>query len=367
MPRNTKTEPGQQLTRDAVKLIEDAIFSASTYVNMAIYAVLEATQELYFGSHSEKNLNVLEKVTIDTEVVENGNRRPLQIVKPYFSSTKQRGVERRAIAYADVKTKDGKQSPYYRYFNLSIDVTNTYKNGVPDPRDILTFLWGATWTRPTTAYMRGRVGYGGGVAVQTTFERKQRNRVEYNMYNIVEKVQREEGEEEGHTAQMVWTKEYTPPHTLIPIVRYGMLLGVENYEPHAMAYAFLKGLLIAGANTPRGIPIFEAYWLSEKEKEKVLVVDVGCWLLLEPVIVSPVIVSPSEVLEEFKRKTLKHQLFDNPDPEKVFEEARQGRTVRLAGNLAYEFLRKLAEEFAHNYLGKIDQLDIPRVKVLSQL
>ncbi len=362
----------QQQTDNKIKLVEDAVFSASTLVNMAIYAVLEAPQELYFGSHSEKNLNVLEKIIIDTEIVENGKRVPVQLVKPYFSPTKQRGIERRAIAYSIVKTKNGKLLPYYKYFNLSIDVTNTYENGVPDPRDILTFLWGATWTRPTT-YMRGRIGYGGGVAVQAIFERKQRNRVEYNMYEMIE---REERREES-TAQMIWIKEYAEPHLLIPVVRYGILLGVENYEPHAMAYAFLQGLRLVGAGTPKGIDILEAYWISknteggekkEEEKEKVIVVDVGCWLLPEPVTISPAIISPIEALEEFKKKALKYQQFSSSEPSAVFDEVKKGKAVRLVGNVAYEFLRKLADEFANNYLLKIDkieELNIPRVRTLQ--
>ncbi|MGB9828233.1 MAG: hypothetical protein ACPLSM_06925, partial [Thermosphaera sp.] len=249
--------------------------------------------------------------------------------------------------------------PYYKYFNLSIDVTSTYEKGWPDPRDILTFLWGATWTTPA-AYMRGRIGYGGGVAVQGAFERKQRNRVEYNMYEITEK---KEGEEE--TAQMLWMKEYAEPHLLIPVVRHGILLGVEDYEPHAMAYAFLQGLILAGAGTPKGVDILQAYWLSEAEREKTLVVDVGCWLLPEPVTISPAILSPMEALEEFKKKALRHPSFTNPEPSEIFEKAKNGVAVRLIGNTAYEFLRKLAESFASNYLARIESLNTPRVKALQ--
>jgi len=367
MPRRAKTEAQQEggsktSGRDVIARVENEVFSSSTVVNMAIYAVLEAPQELYFGSHSEKNLNVLEKVEIDAEAVEDGKIVPVRVVKPYFSPTKQRGIERRAIAYSLVKTKDGetkdgKLVPYYKYFNLSIDVTDTYPNGYPDSRDILTFLWGATWTRPT-AYMRGRIGYGGGVAVQGTFERKQRNRVEYNVYEVVEM----EGKGEEETAQTLWIKEYAEPHLLIPVVRYGMLLGKENYEPHAMAYAFLQGLRMVGAGTPKGIDILEAYWLSETEKERVLVVDVGCWLLPDPVTISPAILSPVQALEEFKRKALKYGASSVSEPENVFNSAKEGAPVRLIGNAAYEFLRKLAEEFASNYLAKIDILEIPRVK-----
>ncbi|MEL9908231.1 MULTISPECIES: hypothetical protein [Thermoprotei] len=380
MPRKSSGEKKEQLTADIVRLAEDAIFSASTMVNMAIYAILEAPQELYFGSHSEKNLNVLEKVVLDIEVEEGGRVIQKRVVKPYYSPTKQRGIERRAIAYSLVKTRSG-LVPYYRYFNLGIDVTDTYSNGVPDPRDILTFLWGATWTRPT-AYIRGRVGYGGGVAVQSTFERKQRNRVDYNIYEAVTKTSKEGGKSEEpeaggegyETAQTLWMKEYAEPHLLIPVTRHGMLLGVENYEPHAMAYAFLQGLALAGASTPKSISILEAYWLDGNRRDKAIVVDIGPWLLLEPVTVSPAIMSPVEVLNIFREKALKHgkNICNETEPEKVFDAFREKESpcaktpVRLVGDTAYEFLKKLADEFVDKYLANIEQLNIPRVEKLKQ-
>lgn len=390
MPKKGSSGEGkEQLNVDTVQLVNNAIFSASTLVNMAIYAILEAPQELYFGSHSEKNLNVLEKVVLDIEVVEGGRVIQKRIVKPYYSPTKQRGIERRTIAYSLVKTRSG-LVPYYKYFNLGIDVTDTYSNGVPDPRDILTFLWGATWTRPT-AYIRGRIGYGGGVAVQGTFERKQRNRVDYNIYEAVTKTSKEGGEseeqeagDEGYeTAQTLWMKEYAEPHLLIPVVRHGMLLGVENYEPHAVAYAFLQSLALAGAGTPKSISILEAYWLDGNRRDKAIVVDIGPWLLLEPVTISPAIMSPVEALGIFREKALKHKenICKETDPDKIFkalkntprkEGVEQGSVsypnapIRLIGNDAYEFLKKLADEFVDKYLANIEQLNIPRVEKLKQ-
>lgn len=355
------------LGSEDIRRIENCIFSESTLLNMAIYAVLEAPQEIYFGSHSEKNLNVLEKVIIRTEIEEGGNVRPVEIEKSYFSPTKQRGLERRAIAYSLVKTRDGKIMPYYKYFGLSIDVSNTYQDAKPDPRDILTFVWGATWTKPT-AYIRGRVGYGGGVAIQPgTIFTKQRNRVEYRHFESIEKGKERgvETEEAVETAQMIWSKEYAEPHVLTPIYRHYMLLGVENYEPHAVAYAFLRGLELAGAGTPKGISIFEAYWLSDNIKEKVLVVDLGISLLPEPVVISPVILSISEALEEFKNKTLNVSagiIQDFHDVGEVFQRVtKEGVSCRLIGNVAYRFLRDLAEKFEKEYLLKIDEINTPRV------
>lgn len=368
MPRRgaagSKSEKAEKLTSEDIKHIDDSVFSAKTLVNMAIYAVLEAPQELYFGSHSEKNVNILEKVLVRAEIREGNTTRVVDIEKPYFSPTKQRGIERRAIAYSLVKTNDGRLMPYYKYFNLSIDVTNTYPSGKPDPRDILTYVWGATWTTPT-AYLRGRVGYGGGVAIQpSTVLTKQRNRVEYRHFEVVGKEESEAGKEAHETAQMVWSKEYAEPHVLIPVYRSYTLLGNENYEPHAVAYAFLRGLELAGAGTPKGISILEAYWLSNTDKEKALVVDVGASLLPEPVVVSPAIVSVIEALEEFKSKALSlprdRKSFENP--KEVFDKAASGTTCRLVGNSAYRFLRTLAEAFEKDYLLKIEELNISRVQ-----
>ncbi|MEM0377235.1 MAG: hypothetical protein QXI90_05630 [Thermofilum sp.] len=372
MPRAEREEDsqagkGSKKEDIPVSRIDDGIFAGCKLVNMAIYAVLEAPQELYFGSHSERNLNILEKVVVRVEVDEGGNRRYIDIEKPYYSPTKQRGVERRAIAYSIVKTKSGELKPYYKYFNLSIDVTKTYADGKPDPRDVLTYVWGATWTTPTL-YLRGRVGYGGGVAIQPgPMFSKQRNRVEYRLYEQVVKRVGEESEEE--TAQMIWSKEYVEPHILIPVYRSYTLLGVENMEPHAVAFAFLEGLRLAGAGTPKGMSILESYWLKKDTKEKTVVVDVGISLLPEPVVISPAILSIQEALEEFKRKALSVQsknLCENDKPDEVFKTVLEKEYCRLIGDTAYRFLRNLAEEFVKNYLMKIDALDIPRVKEASK-
>jgi len=371
-----------------VKFIDECIFADCRLINMAIYAILEAPQELYFGSHSERNLNVLEKVVLQVEVGEGENRRYIDIEKPYYSPTKQRGIERRAIAYSLVKMKNGELKPYYKYFNLSIDVTNTYANGVPDPRDVLTYVWGATWTKPTM-YLRGRVGYGGGVAIQPgPVLSKQRNRVDYKFYEQIEKLQSGESKKEGKesedeesekeerevTAQMIWVKEYVEPHILIPVYRSYMLLGVENMEPHAVAYAFLRGLELAGAGTPKGINILESYWLERGKnevKEKVIVVDIGVTLLPEPVVISPAIISVQEALDEFKKKACsisnnKILNYEN-NIDDVFENAVAKGYCRLLGNDAYEFLRDLAEKFSHDYLMNIENLQIPRVARIAKV
>ncbi|MEM0235978.1 MAG: hypothetical protein QW628_11725, partial [Thermofilum sp.] len=111
MPRANEKKESRQAKKSSEKKInlfvshvDDSIFASSKLVNMAIYAVLEAPQELYFGSHSERNLNVLEKVILRIEGGEGENRRYIDVEKPYYSPTKQRGVERRAIAYSIVKT-----------------------------------------------------------------------------------------------------------------------------------------------------------------------------------------------------------------------------------------------------------------------
>jgi len=53
-----------------------------------IYALLEGGQELYFGHETQVNVNVVEKVTVQTP----GGK---ELEKCYLSPTKRRGVERR--------------------------------------------------------------------------------------------------------------------------------------------------------------------------------------------------------------------------------------------------------------------------------
>jgi len=361
-----------EILPETVKLVNDAIFSADTLLNMSIYAILELPQELYFGSHSEKNINILEKVEVRTEVMTDSGPAVVRITKGYYSPTKQRGIERRAIAYSLLKVKDNdkeKLVPYYKYFNLSIDVTNTYPSGMPDPRDILTFVWGASWRTPA-AYIRGRVGYGGGVAVQDDISIKQRNRVPYEVYTKTEK------EKKGEVAeQTLWKKEYDEPGVLIPVIRHGFMLGWENYEPHALAYAFLEGLKFAGAGTPKSLDIFNGYWLDNNQRHRAVVVDLYLWLSPEPVVISPVITSVMEALEVFRAKALSFEneckdcVIKNENQinvDDIINKVKSYKAVRLIGNTAYKFLRILADAFGSEYLGKIEELNIPRVQVFRK-
>jgi len=369
MPKRGSKSEGNGLTPEMVERINNAVFSANTHINMSIYAILELPQELYFGSHSEKNLNIVEKVSLRAEVKTGNDVKAMMVDKGYYSPTKQRGIERRAIAYSLVKTKENdseKLVPYYKYFNLSIDITDTYLNGVPDPRDILTFVWGGSWRSPAS-YIRGRVGYGGGVAVQDDISIRQRNRVSYDAYAKTEKEDKNEVSE-----QTLWKKEYVEPSVLIPVIRHGFMLGWENYEPHALAYAFLEGLRMAGAGTPKSLSIFDGFWLKQSvnERQKAVVVDLYSWLSPDPVVISPVITSVTEALEEFERKALSYKKeceecfiddVNQIDNTTILNKVKEGKAVRLVGNAAYAFLRALANKFGTEYLGNIDQLNIPRM------
>ncbi len=60
-------------------------------INMDIYAIVEATQELHFGNVKDLNVNRIELVTVPTLDGE--------IEKLYMSPTKVRGVARRALMW----------------------------------------------------------------------------------------------------------------------------------------------------------------------------------------------------------------------------------------------------------------------------
>src|SRR5689334_2254739 len=62
-----------------------------------IYAIVEATQEIYFGDEVAVNVNLVEKVKIP-RTRNDGSLEELD--KCYISPTKRRGVERRALIWA---------------------------------------------------------------------------------------------------------------------------------------------------------------------------------------------------------------------------------------------------------------------------
>jgi hypothetical protein len=62
-----------------------------------IYAILEGSQELYLGDEVQVNVNLVEMIKLETK---NGQA----LEKCYISPTKRRGVERRCLLWAPVKS-----------------------------------------------------------------------------------------------------------------------------------------------------------------------------------------------------------------------------------------------------------------------
>ncbi|MEM3459437.1 MAG: hypothetical protein QXN36_07885 [Candidatus Bathyarchaeia archaeon] len=68
-----------------------------------IYALLEASQEIFFG-----NIPGVNKMPIETVWVSNGSKEN-GVEKVYFSPTKRRGVDRRTLLWTKVMTKNGER------------------------------------------------------------------------------------------------------------------------------------------------------------------------------------------------------------------------------------------------------------------
>src|SRR5260370_20598567 len=66
-----------------------------------IYAILEGTQEIYFGEEVAVNVNLVEKVKVPRTLPDVSTGRGYEeLEKCYLSPTKRRGIERRTLIWA---------------------------------------------------------------------------------------------------------------------------------------------------------------------------------------------------------------------------------------------------------------------------
>jgi hypothetical protein len=120
-----------------------------------IYAILEGSQELYFGHEVQVNVNLVE--TVKLKIKDKEEKEPRSIEKCYLSPTKRRGVERRCLIWAPVKTGE-----------LLGDKQDC---GIPNtcakPDCPICAVYGGLIAGKKT--LIGRVTHGGGVAVQEIY------------------------------------------------------------------------------------------------------------------------------------------------------------------------------------------------------
>ena len=280
-----------------------------------IYALLYATQEVYFGHETQVNVNLIETVLLP-----DGSERV------YLSPTKRRGVERRALLYARVE-REGKN--LYLTDLLGCGIPNTCgRETCPICR-----VYGALVTKKRenvekqenverTTFI-GRLTHGGGVAIPALAP------VEKQRAMHPSALRRELGEE-----PQPFKRQYGAPGLLFPV--YNHVLSASEGEFRAVAYAFLESLPRLGAGNPKGMDLYE-----DGEFGPYLVLDRYQAPLGRRVVLPPTLKEPEEALAEFRRRAK-----DAREEEALFRRHRGREALeelwRLAKAFVEEDLRRLA-------------------------
>lgn len=237
---------------------------ANPRLHFDIYAILEGSQELYLGDEVQVNINMVEKVKLETK-----DGKALE--KCYISPTKRRGVERRCLLWAPVKSGEllGDQQ----------------KCGIPktcaEPDCPICGPYGAL--DPGKRTLIGRVTHGGGVAVQNLYPvDKQRAMHPARLVN------------QNDETPIPFRREYNQPGLLYPISNHA--LSVTDQEFASVAYAFLDSLARIGSGNPKGVALAES-----DDKMPLLVVDRYLVPRGKRPVVSPSVTSPEEAIADFIR------------------------------------------------------------------
>jgi hypothetical protein len=229
-----------------------------------IYAIFEGSQELYLGHEVQVNVNLVEMIKLETK---NGQ----SLEKCYISPTKRRGVERRCLLWAPVKSGEL--------------LGDKLECGIPKtcakPDCPICSPYGAL--DPGKRTLIGRVTHGGGVAVQGLYPvEKQRA-----MHPALLVNQKDE-------TPIPFKREYNQPGLLYPVSNHA--LSVTDQEFASVAYAFLDALPRIGSGNPKGIAIAE-----DSNHMPLLVVDRYLVPRGKRPVISPSITNPEEAIADFLR------------------------------------------------------------------
>ncbi|AFC99943.1 hypothetical protein Mtc_1190 [Methanocella conradii HZ254] len=297
-------------------------------INMDIYAIVEATQELHFGNVKDLNVNRIELVTVPTLDGE--------IEKLYMSPTKVRGVARRALMW---KLND-------------LGDEQIKSCGIPATcgKCDLCKLFGGLMTTSGAdeGSIASRVFQAGGVAIQEISpDIKQRlcspsyilegqigQYDKEKIKNLLKNKGINEKDLERLSTPMPYEKEYVEASALFPIYWHSLLLETEKgdrklSEPQMVAYSFLESLKRIGAGHPKGADIFHYSWDGKGRDEPLLVVDIYTEPLGKRPIISPMITDAKKAINEFIEKANLTQTKD-------------GKFERYKGDNAESLLRCLA-------------------------
>lgn len=273
-----------------------------------IYAILEGSQELYLGHEVQVNVNLVEVVKLVTK-----DGQALQ--KCYISPTKRKGVERRCLIWAPMKS--------------GVLLGDQQKCGIPEtcalPTCPICGPYGGLIAGKKT--LIGRVTHGGGVAVQDLYPiEKQRAMHPAILSNDMTK------KEEKPTP---FKREYNQPGILYPV--YNHALSVTDIEFASVAYAFLDALPRIGSGNPKGIAIAEA-----DDKMPLLVVDRYLVPRGKRPIISPSVTNPETAIQDFIRLARTPETNTNHIQTTHFE--------RWIGDAALEKLQDYSSNFVDNVL-----------------
>lgn len=237
-----------------------------------IYAILEGSQELYLGHEVQVNVNVVETVKLSVHDHELGRKRSLE--KCYISPTKRRGVERRCLLWAPVKS--------------GVLLSDKLECGIPatctKPNCPICGPYGGLIAGKKT--LIGRVTHGGGVAVQDIDPlEKQRAMHPSRIASPTDK---------KDETPIPFKREYNQPGVLYPVSNHG--LSITDAEFASVAYAFLDSLPRIGSGNPKGIAIAETV-----NQMPLVVVDRYLVPRGKRPVLSPSITDPEKAMADFIR------------------------------------------------------------------
>lgn len=236
-----------------------------------IYAILETSQELYLGHEVQVNVNVVE--TIKLSIYDPDQQRERSLEKCYISPTKRRGVERRCLLWAPVKS--------------GVLLSDKQECGIPltcaKPDCPVCSAYGGLQAGKKT--LIGRVTHGGGVAVQALAPQEKQRAMHPSRLASPEK-----GKDE---TPVPFKREYNQPGILYPVSDHALSLTEQEFS--SIAYAFLDALPRIGSGNPKGVAIAE----EPTTKMPLLVVDKYLAPRGKRPIISPAILDPKSAIERF--------------------------------------------------------------------
>ena len=300
-----------------------------------IYAILEGSQELFFGHETQVNVNIVETVTIASP---NSNGKDNELEKCYISPTKRRGVERRALIWAPTgngllgdtrncgipHTCSKTECPICRVFGGLI-TSAIEVEGESEKRAAATLI--------------GRLTHSGGVAIQELGPEEKQRAMHPSM------LKKDPGKEPTPTP---FKREYNQPGLLYPV--YNHCLSMTDSEFSAVVYAFMGALARLGAGNPKGVKIHDAPLTKVDEDEPWIVVDRYLSPLGKRPIVSPVITDVETAKEQFKKAIFSV----SGSEQQPASELTQGKFHRYVGNTAIAKLSEYLLEFEEEVLNNVD-------------